>query len=863
MSIAANPLPISCKSAADEKAVVRRGALRVSVLLPGVVRIEHDPAMLFEDRPSQHFWHRGQPVPEFSAHDEDGFLRVETSLMILRVPLGGVPSPEDILIRLKSPDSSGEHALTDCAGSNLGGSLRTLDTVRGRWDYKAGRMVQTEPGLMTRDGWTWVDDSETLVFDEAGILTLRRPGAMDLYVMAYGDDYAGALRDYHAVAGAPPLLPRYVLGLWWSRWEPYKQADLERIVDEFESHDVPLSVCVVDMDWHLPGWTGYTWNKEFFPDPRGFFEGLHRRGVHACMNLHPAGGVAKHEAAYEAMARHMGVDPATGKTVEFDITDPRFIEGYFKHLHHPLEADGVDFWWMDWQQGTKTPIPGLDPLWYLNHLHPRDLARDGTKRPLGFSRWGGWGAHRYPIGFSGDSSRVWDTLSFEIELTAQSSNSAFGWWSHEVGGFCDGFPDEELFTRWVQFGVLSPVFRLHNCGDPTLDYRPWTKEEKFREPCLAALRFRRALVPYIYTASHRNSLGAPPPCLPMYYGWPEAADAFHCPGQYMFGPSLLAAPHDAPAAPDTNLARKVVWMPPGEWFNFFDGTCHEGGRWTSIHGGLDEIPLFARGGHAIPMQGANAVEWVVFPGEGTSEFYDDDGETMDHTAGACATVSLSQKWRGESECVLRLERTGDARFGHGPFRLRLRGFGDAAPACGSVEFKREEGDWVSAPVTLDDTLTVSCSFDRKPDRKRLWTAERFWKLMHTFHINCHAVRQMAESKLDFAEDLQRIAPYLLEFTDTQIRTLAEEALGCGVHCHKASANCDVLVWWNHARRPDFDVRLSRSVEWLKYLEIRDRGDTSGQLHVIDHKEAQRGWNLRANFAGLTLLETANDKTGRK
>jgi hypothetical protein len=287
---------LDCRPAADPRAILHHGHLRISILGPGIVRLEHDPSSQFEDRPSQHFWHRRQPVPDFSTSEDDGRLVLRTARMVLDLPLDQAPSPDNVRISLDPAATAGLRPLSASDSSNLGGSLRTLDTVRGRWDYKAGRPVQTEPGLLTRDGWSWVDDSKTLVFDETGFLTTRRAGTTDLYIFAYGDNFAGALRDYHAVAGAPPLLPRYVLGLWWSRWEPYRQADLEKIVDDFESHGVPLSVCVVDMDWHLPGWTGYTWNKEFFPDPRGFFRGLHERGVHACLNLHPADGLAQHEA---------------------------------------------------------------------------------------------------------------------------------------------------------------------------------------------------------------------------------------------------------------------------------------------------------------------------------------------------------------------------------------------------------------------------------------------------------------------------------------------------------------------------------------------------------------------------------------
>lgn len=785
---------------------------------------------------------------------------VDTEMLTVSIPLDGKICKDSVRIALKEgPEVL--RALGDSEARNLGGCLRTLDTVRGRWNYKANEKVEVSQGLMSRDGWTWIDDSASLVFDREGFLQPRNTQGIDWYVFAHGNNYAQALADYYDVSGHVPLLPKWALGLWWSRWEAYKQADLEGIVEEFEAHGVPLSVCVVDMDWHLPGWTGYTWNKDFFPNPRGFLKGLHDRGVHACLNLHPAEGVAPKEDGYEKMARHMGLDPGSQIPVPFEIANPRFIEGYFKFLHHPLEEDGVDFWWMDWQQGTKTSMPGLDPLWYLNHLHSGDLARDGSKRPMAFSRWGGWGSHRYPVGFSGDSSRTWETLAFEVEITSQSANTGFGWWSHDIGGFCDGFPDDELYVRWVQFGVLSPIFRFHNCGDPTLDYRPWSKGEKYRSASLEALRFRRAIIPYLYTAAYKNHSGGSPPCVPMYYHYPQQEDAYHCPAQYLFGPSLLAAPFTTPAHPETGLAEKVIWLPPGDWYRFDSGAFYKGGRWTAVHGRLDETPLFSRSGSAVPVEVDNITEWIVFPGSGESELYEDNGTDMAYEHGEFRLTKCSQEWVNEKSLQLQFKAEG-SYVPKEPMRVRLRGFHAQSLRSDEVEFHREGSDWVSSLLLPGAGKTVICNFEEPPQSISPWTVERFWQLMRTFDLNCHAVRQMKESGLNFAEDLQRIAPYRLEFTPAQLQLLVNEALGCGIYWRRESPELDFVVWWNHGKTPFFTVHLSRC-EWLAYHEIVDRGATPGQIHIIPHEQAMRGWKFLANFADLSWLEGGNDKTGRR
>ena len=148
-------------------------------------------------------------------------------------------------------------------------------------------------------------------------------------------------------------------------------------MDRFRNEGLPFSVGVLDMDWHLirqdvvkksgmSGWTGYTWDRDLFPDPNHFVSELHKRGLKTCPNDHPADGVASYEDRYEEMARALGKDAKSGNPIAFDIASKKFCDAYFDILLKAREDEGIDFWWVDWQQGPFSSKPGVDPLWVLN-----------------------------------------------------------------------------------------------------------------------------------------------------------------------------------------------------------------------------------------------------------------------------------------------------------------------------------------------------------------------------------------------------------------------------------------------------------------------------------------------------------------
>src|SRR5262249_37940808 len=184
---------------------------------------------------------------------------------------------------------------------NLRGTRRTLD--------QCADAASLPEGLLSRDGWTLFDDSGLPVWsvDRSWVEERSAAHLHDWYFFAYGHDYKALLSDYVQFGESIPLIPRYVLGAWWSRFWAYHADDLKQLVTDFNAHDIPLDVLVIDMDWHTPyAWTGYTWNRELFPDPEEFLAWVHQQGLYATLNLHPAQGVQKHEAIYPEFAERLG-----------------------------------------------------------------------------------------------------------------------------------------------------------------------------------------------------------------------------------------------------------------------------------------------------------------------------------------------------------------------------------------------------------------------------------------------------------------------------------------------------------------------------------------------------------------------------
>ncbi|HRU84604.1 MAG TPA: glycoside hydrolase family 31 protein [Eubacteriales bacterium] len=720
-------------TAAKPENVITGQGFRVTVLTDRLIRLETGKTEFFTDAPTQKIWYRDLGAVAFEVKKSGGGLFIKTQSVEFLYN-GSVSSPK-VFVRFKA----GERPIEAfSARGNLKGTRRTLDFVLGS--------AKLDDGLISRSGVTVLDDSSSYLIEADGTLKPRAAEGGDYYIFAYGRDYLGCIKAFFKIAGSVPLLPRHALGNWWSRYFPYSEESYLALMDEFKARGIPLTVATVDMDWHLvkdaprdggsnsmgrPGWTGYTWNTKLFPDYKRFLAALKARGLAVTLNLHPSDGVRYFEEQYGAMCAAMGVDPATKQQIKFDMTDSNFVEAYFKVLHHSYEEGGVDFWWIDWQQGTRSKLPGLDPLWLLNHYHFLDNAKN--KRPLILSRYPGMGSHRYPVGFSGDTIVAWKSLRFQPYFTATATNAAYTWWSHDIGGHVMGRSDDELYLRWIQFGVFSPINRLHSSNGKFTGKEPWNFRRETADSAAEHLRFRHRMLPYLYSMNALTAEEGEPLIRPMYYTHPETKEAYKVKNQYWFGSAMIAAPITEKCPRRFLRASAKVWLPEGRWTDIFGGETLSGGSYR-VFRRATEIPVFAKAGAIIPLQGLEntgvpkELELWIYSGDGEFTLFDDDGKSMDYKSGKCTKTPMSVSFsEGKVSFVLKKPQ-GETIEGR-KYKVILK---DAALASVAVDGKIVST--ASAPqVEIEAGEHTVEFFDiEKPRDKTL--VERWESVLQDYHV---------------------------------------------------------------------------------------------------------------------------------
>ena len=612
---------VQVRPKANKKNVVLWKDKRITVLTDRLFRIETSKNCKFNDYATQGVFYRDMKPNKFTITQTDDSIMIATERTLLQVYKKTFDSTVTI---------DGKQVKISNKG-NLLSAFRTLDGCDGgkfaapnAYGKPIGSDVKLENGVCSTTGVAVLDDGKSLYLTEDGKM-MPNYNQEDIYVFAYGKDYKQAVKDFYMIEGSIPMVPRYAFGNWWSRYFDYTDRSYLAVLNGFEDHGVPLSVATIDMDWHYSdnvdkqkkvtetvkkckstfdemgypnGWTGYSWNKEFFPDPKSFLKKVKEKGLAITLNIHPADGVRFWEDCYNEFALSMGIDAKDKKWIKFDLTNEKFTELYFKLLHHPNEDMGVDFWWIDWQQGLNSGIEGLDPLWWLNHYHYLDN-EERHGQGLILSRYNGAGSHRYPVGFSGDTAVTWNTLEYLPYFTATGANIGYTLWSHDIGGHHHGARDEELYLRSIQFGVFSPINRLHSTKVITIEKEPWSYVTGAGEIAEKYLKLRHRLVPYIYSEVNKNCLDNEVWLKPLYYEYPDDENAYKFKNEYFFGSQLIVIPITK-KSDGSGWTEIDAYIPEGNWTDIFTGEKYTKGK-RKITRPLNDTCVLIREGGILPL----------------------------------------------------------------------------------------------------------------------------------------------------------------------------------------------------------------------------------------------------------------------
>jgi alpha-glucosidase (family GH31 glycosyl hydrolase) len=636
------------------------GDARFDILSPTLIRMQYSTAG-FVDEPTVVVTNRSLKCSDFSASSKSGWLTIKTKRveLLYQVDSGSFTSDN---LRAIWYGETGLHQWAPGVADdkNLGGPPASFNSIYE--DTAGDKTLPNFPdGFLSRNGFCLLDDSSTPVWNEQSqwIAPRQKSGAKDWYLFVYGDDYKGFFRDYTQLAGKIPMVPRWVLGACMTdlNFEHSNQGDqegrLSSYIDRFRKERIPLDTLVFDYGWHKGAWAAMDWSPAV-PDAPAFLKKLRAEGIKVAVNDHPA-TLPSSDSHTASASKKLGIPltdiRTTGSTtpgIQFNLADQKQAEVWMS-FHDELFDQGVSFFWID---GDDASMDGLNSQMWTNRLYYENQEKHSGERSFILSRYGGPGNHRYPGYFTGDCHANWKVLSYEIPYVVKSGNVLLPYVSNDISGFVEPLSDNfELYARWVEFGALSPMLRLHstvenpNQGNARL---PWNYGRKGIDLARKFFQLRYRLLPYLYTCSREAYDTGMPLCRALYLEYPRDNEAYNHFDEYLLGEDLLVAPITAPAI-DGNAARSI-YFPSGNWIDYFTGKAYKGGRSATYTCPLERMPLFVREGSIIPMQPDMAYTTQkpvdplildIYPSTSAAfNLYEDDGSTLSYKNGKFARTSI-------------------------------------------------------------------------------------------------------------------------------------------------------------------------------------------------------------------------------
>lgn len=533
-------------------------------------------------------------------------------------------------------------------------------------------------------------------------------GEMNYYFI-YGPEMQDVVTTYTHLTGKPELPPLWALGYHQCKWSYYPESNLKEVAAKFRELKIPCDALYLDIDY-MEGFRCFTWNKEYFPDPKRMVAELAEDGFKTVVIIDPGIKIDKEYAIYkEALEKDYFCKRADGPYMKGkvwpgecnfpDYTNPAVREwwaGLFKELISDIGVKGV---WNDMNEPAVMEVP--------NKTFPMDVRHDydgnpcshrkahniyGTqmaratyhgvkrfaypKRPFVITRSAYAGAQRYTSSWTGDNVATWEHLWIANIQVQRMSISGMGFTGSDIGGFAEQ-PSGELYARWIQLGVFHPFCRTHSSGDHG-NQEPWAFDEEVIDITRKFVNLRYQLLPYLYTMFWQYIEEGIPMLKPLVYYDQEDIQTHYRNDEFVFGNQILVCPILEP-----NAVGRRMYIPRGQWYNYWTNEEIKGGKEIWVDTKFDQIPIFIKAGAVIPkypvQQYVGELEFEELTldiyykeGKEKSVVYEDAQDGYDYKKGRYSFLSFQTTGK-EKKLIIQLHKEGKYDTNYSKYKINLIG----------------------------------------------------------------------------------------------------------------------------------------------------------------------------------------------
>jgi len=477
--------------------------------------------------------------------------------------------------------------------------------------------------------------------EEKNILEFSAVAGRMAYIVFSADTYPKLLNNYVDVTGKQPLPPRWSLGNYASRFGYRSETEVRATVNKFIDLDFPLDALILDLYWFGKDIKGHmgnlTWDKAAFPTPEKMISDIKAQGVNTILITEPfvlsTSGKWQDAVENEALAKN---EDGSAKQFDFYFGNTGLVDVFndkgqqwFNNIYQELYQQGVTGWWGDLGEPEVHPSDTLHTLsdgsvvnadaihnvyghQWAKMVFDNQLAMNSAQRPFILMRSGFAGSQRYGmIPWTGDVSRSWGGLKPQVELSLQMGLLGMAYTHSDLGGFAGGETfNQEMYIRWLQYGVFQPIYRPH--AQDNIAPEPVFHDKQTQDILRKFIKLRYKLLPYNYSLAYQNSTTGMPLMRPLFFESEELEQevekqfednftAFDNASSYLWGDAFLVTP-----VVDADINSVAVNLPAGIWFDYFTADKqitkkYQGGQTINLPTSLETLPVLVRAGSFIPM----------------------------------------------------------------------------------------------------------------------------------------------------------------------------------------------------------------------------------------------------------------------